>query len=140
MLGFDVAPQMWIPGTKYASNSCFGYLLRVCLKFTMPKSCGGLTWRPIPPIPRHHVCYQQYFLIPRMGVFEMHNDKNCGTPNVHTSAPNMPATVFLGYPEWVWLNYAMPKKSGLLTWRPKRACLSIAYASNSVSGYLVECV
>ena len=84
--------------TNSASNSAVGYLGRACLKCAMPKHCPF----GVPPqarIPLHQICQQQCSWVPRMGMFEMHNAKKMlfwrGAPSTHTSAPNMPATVFL---------------------------------------------
>ena len=61
------------------------------------KVCGfGMA--PQARIPLHQIFQQRCCWRPRMGVFGMRNATNVGVwrgaPSAHTSAPNMPATVF----------------------------------------------
>ena len=70
-----------------------------------------------------------------MGVFEMHSAKKVclwyGAPNMHTSAPTMPPTVFFLIPNMGAFEMHKVKKRAFLGWRPKRAHFFTKHATNS---------
>ena len=91
--------------TPHASKGGFGYLGWGCLNCTMPKNIVWVRgWRPKHPYLRTPWARKGVFGIgvfaSSVGVYALRNAKNCGvsawrSKRAHTSAPNLPAKVFL---------------------------------------------
>ena len=90
-------------------------------------------------IPRHQICQQMSFWMPRMGVFEMRNAKKVGVAvalQVRIPLHQIWQQTCLWIPRMGVFKIYNAKKGAGLAWRSKRAYLCTKQASKIVFGCL----
>ena len=142
MWGFGVALQAHIPLHQICQKGCFWIPTMGVFEMRNAKKHGVLAWRLKPAYLCTKYDRQSVFGYLGWGCLKCAMPKNVGVwrggSSPHTSAPNLPAKVFLDTQYGDVCIAQCKKRGGLLAWRSKRAYLCTKYAHQSVFGYLVQ--